>query len=165
MRFAILASGPSMSRALADSLRDENCIAVNNVYELAPWAMALCAQDHEWWRKHPEAKQFAGRKFTTNRIDGVETVKSDYVTRQSSSGVLSLEVARILGATEIHLHGFDNKGTHYFGAYKNGLNNTTRERFEVFQKQFAQIGAYLKKLGIKVVNKTPGSALRAFPFE
>lgn len=163
MRFHILATGPSMSQELADSLRSENCVVVNNAFELAPWAMALCAQDHSWWRVHPHAHKFAGRKFTANRITDVERVTSDYVGRDSSSGVLSLEVARLLGATEIHLHGFDNHGAHYFGKHKAPLNQTTPGRYEVFQQQFAAIGKFLAKEGITVVNKTPGSALRAFP--
>ncbi len=163
MRFCILATGPSMSQALAESLKGENCIVVNNAFELAPWAMALCAQDHNWWRVHPEAHQFAGRKFTANRIAGVETIACEYVQRQSSSGVLALEVAHMLGATEIHLHGFDNHGTHYFGKHPAPLNTTTPGRYEVFQQQFADIGKFLEKQGIKVVNKTPGSALRTFP--
>lgn len=157
-----------MSQALADSLRSETCIAVNNCYQLAPWAKALCAQDHAWWKLHADAHQFAGRKFSANNIGGVEQVHSDYVGRQSSSGVLALEVARRLlgGAREalIELHGFDNRGSHYHGEHPAPLNKTSPERFKVFEQQLAALGGEMKKAGIRIINCTPNSALRCFPF-
>lgn len=162
-----------MSQALADSLRGEICIVVNNCYQLASWADSLAAQDHAWWKAHPDALQFAGRKFSANRITGVEQVFSDYVGRPSSSGVLALEVARrrllqnrkIEVGDEIELHGFDNRGTHYFGIHPEPLRNTTADRFKVFEQQLSALGAEMKKAGIRIVNKTPGSALRCFPHE
>lgn len=163
MRICILATGPSMSQSLADSLRSNNCIVVNDAYQIAPWAMALAAQDHEWWRVHSDAKQFTGRKFSANRIDGVEQIYSDYVQRQSSSGVLALEVARRLGAKEIELHGFDNRGTHYFGLHPEPLHQTSAERYGIFEQQLSSLGGEMAKAGIRIVNKTPNSALRCFP--
>jgi hypothetical protein len=156
-----------MSQGLADSLRGERCVVVNDCYQLAPWAEALCAQDHAWWKVHPDAMQFAGRKFSANRIQGVEQVHSDYVQRPSSSGVLALEVARrLLAGTadrQIDLHGFDNRGTHYFGPHPEPLRNTSEERFKVFEQQLAALGGEMKKAGIRIINRTPGSALRCFP--
>ncbi len=153
-----------MSQALADSLRGEHCIAINDCYKLAPWADALVAQDHNWWNVHPDAKQFAGRKFSANKIPGIEQVYCEYIQRQSSSGVLGLEVARSrYFAKEIDLYGFDMRGDHYFGKHPMPLHNTTPARYEVFQQQFAAAGEFLAKCGVRVVNRTHGSALRAFP--
>lgn len=183
MKCAILAPGQSMSQAVADSVRDYPLvIAVGNVGidtlngdghlfpALAPWAHALVAQDRGWWRMHPKAKEFAGRKFSTNKIEGAEDVEriepDSLVSSQSSSGCLSLIVAqRVFGATQIELHGFDMHGTHYFGPYTGQLRNTPVTRFEEFQNQFAAIGRHFAKIGVRVVNRTPGSALRCFPFE
>jgi hypothetical protein len=125
MKICILATGPSMSQVVADSVRGNYVIAISNAGiefvdaknvthpALAPWAQELCAQDHAWWREHPQAHQFAGRKFSANKIVGVEQVVSDYVQRQSSSGVLALERARHAGEEtgilEIELHGYDNR--------------------------------------------------------
>lgn len=171
MKVCILAPGPSMSQALADSLRSEICIVVNNCYQLAPWADSLAAQDHAWWRAHPDALQFAGRKFSANKIAGVEQIFSDYVGRPSSSGVLALEVARrrllqgrnIETGDEVELHGFDNRGTHYFGPHPEPLRNTTAERFKVFEQQLSALGKQMQKAGVRIVNKTPNSALTCFP--
>lgn len=167
MKVCVLATGPSMSQGLADSLRHENCIAVNNAYQLAPWAIGLCANDSAWWRAHPDAKEFAGRKFSTNRIEGVERIDKDpLASPQSSSGCLAVLIAqRIFDAKVIELHGFDNRGSHYFGPHPEPLRNTSETRFSEFQNQLDAIGRHLSKLGVRVVNKTPGSALRCFPFE
>lgn len=155
-----------MSQAVADGVRGNIVIAINNAYKLAPWADALCAQDHEWWRVHSDAKQFAGRKFSANRIVDIEQVFSDYVQRQSSSGVLALEVARRYGAKhnlwDIELHGFDNRGTHYFGPHPEPLRNTSEERFRFFETQLSALGGEMKKAGFRIINRTPNSALTCF---
>jgi hypothetical protein len=168
MKACVLAPGHSMSAAVADSVR--NCpavIAVGNVgIDFAPWAHALCSQDRQWWLQYPQAHQFAGRKFSTRKIEGVETIDSDrdLLSSASNSGALALIVAhRIFAATEIDLHGFDMHGSHYFGKYKEPLRNTAATRFNEFQHQFAAIGKFLEKEGIRVLNRTPGSALRCFP--
>ena len=165
MHFVVLAPGPSMSQSVADSVRGENVICVNNTFELAPWALALCAQDYRWWRAYPAARDFAGRKFTTNVIDGIERILDPAVVATgSSSGLLGLEVARsVFGATSIDLYGFDNHGTHYFGKHPDPLRHTHAARFQVFNQQFTQWARQFKD--VRVVNRTPGSALTAFPFE
>ena len=113
-----------------------------------------------------QAHDFAGRKFSTRPIDGVEQITNTLVSSQSNSGALALIVAhQVFAATDIELHGFDMQGSHYFGAYEEPLRNTSVTRFNEFQHQFAAIGAYLKKQGVRVVNRTPNSALRCFPFE
>lgn len=168
MLINILATGASMSQELADSLKGQNCIVVNDAYKLAPWAMALCAQDHEWWRVNPDAKLFQGRRFSANKVPGTEQVFSDYVQRQSSSGVLGLEVARRLlmdsrdNEKIIALHGYNNSGTHYFGRHKEPLKNTSPSRFAIFEQQLTALGSEMKKAGIRIINKTPNSALECF---
>jgi hypothetical protein len=74
---AILASGPSMSQAVADTVRGRvRVIAVSNqgiptrcpdgsVRELAPWADVLYSSDRAWWTNNREAAlRFAGVKLT-----------------------------------------------------------------------------------------------------
>lgn len=178
MKICILATGPSMSQAVADTVRGNYVIAISNAGiefvdakkvthpALAPWAQELCAQDHAWWREHPQAHQFAGRKFSANKIVGVEQVVSDYVQRQSSSGVLALERARHAGdetgIREIELHGYDNRGTHYFGLHPAPLNNTHTGRFHFFAEQLKNLGDEMKRAGFRIINRTPNSALTCF---
>jgi hypothetical protein len=151
-----------MSQAVADSVRGQKVGVVTSAYPLAPWADFLAATDAGWWRNYPGAIRFAGAKYSAAKIcDEVEQIKTPHVGLSSSSGVLALEVAKQRGATRILLLGFDHKGTHYFGPYKNGLRNTPDRRRKEHAEQFAQWGRVNKD--IEVINCTPGSALSCFP--
>lgn len=159
MMFAVLCTGPSMSQAVADSVRHLRVIAVNGTHELAPWADALVANDTSWWNKNPQAMQFAGRKFSGNRIKGVERI--EHFESCMCSGVLALEVAKRMGAKKIIILGADFHGSHYFGDYANGLANTTDTRRRMHAAQFKTW-----KRGnpmVSVFNCTEGSKLECFP--
>lgn len=158
----VLAPGPSMSQELADRVRGENVVAVNNAYQLAPWAAALVANDRKWWDEHPESKQFAGRKFCTKTISGISRHHGKGVRGDANSGMLGIDVAlEVFKATEILLLGFDFQGTHFFGRYTNGCSNTTTSSRNKHQRQMKAWRMLHPK--VKVVNLTPGSALKAFP--
>jgi hypothetical protein len=163
LEIVLLAPGPSMSQALADSLRGAGMVgAVSNCFQLAPWAAFMVAQDRQWWQKHPETREFKGRRFSANRmIPGVERVDRSFTNW--NSGVLALQASMLLGATRILLYGFDMHGSHFFGTYTNGLGNTTDLRRKVHLKQYADWAR--KNHAVTVINCTPGSALRCFPFE
>ena len=47
----LLAPGPSMSQALADSVRGCRVGAVTSALPLAPWAEFVAASDVSWWRR------------------------------------------------------------------------------------------------------------------
>lgn len=162
MQFVLLAPGPSMSQAVADSVRGCRAGVVTSAYPLAPWADFLAATDAGWWLRTPDAKRFAGDKYSAGRIgDDVTRISTDLVTSSTNSGVLALEVAKQRGATKILLLGFDHHGTHYFGPYTNGLRNTPERRRLEHMRQFEQWGRANK--GIEIFNCTPGSALKCFP--
>lgn len=158
---AILGTGPSMSHAIATALRGRCCvIAISDAFRLAPWADALVSTDAAWWKAHPEALKFAGRKFCSARFPGTEQIylKPHYAPG-SNSGFQGMRVAEgVFKATKILLLGFDMHGTHYFGAHRAPLRNTTPPRFRAHIQQCA------KWRGCAVVNCTPGSHLKAFPF-
>lgn len=160
--WAILATGPSMSQAVADSVRGRcGVIAVNDAYRLAPWADALVANDAKWWRYHSQALRFAGRRFCSSRIVGTEPLPPS--ARHSAccnSGLQAMRVARdVFGAQLIVLLGYDQRGLHFFGAHPQPLRNTSAQRRAVHQKQFAAFDT----TKCQVVNCTPGSALQCFP--
>jgi len=72
---AILASGPSMSLAVADQVRAAGmpAIVINTTHRLAPWAAMLYAADIEWWQ-HPsnaDAATFAGLRVSCQQVPGV----------------------------------------------------------------------------------------------
>lgn len=161
-RFAILCTGPSLTPAQVAAVRGLRVITVNNAFELAPWAEALVAQDSTWWKVNPHAKKFAGRKFSTREMPGVEQIfPTKKLVNSTCSGVVALELAKQLGMKVGLLLGADMHGSHYFGDYTNGLNNTTEERRKAHKRQFAEWQAANQKLS--VINCTPGSALDCFP--
>lgn len=160
----ILATGPSMSQTLADSLRGRNAIAIADAYRIAPWAYAMVAQDIAWWRHHKDAIKFTGRKFSTNKIAGVERFDSCQAVGQafgtgSNSGLIACVIAQWLGAKRIELYGFDMHSDHFFGKHPEPLKNTTFQRFATMRQDFAR----WNHDGIEVVNMTPNSSLTCFP--
>lgn len=158
---AVLATGPSMSQAVADEVRDAGCraVAVSDAYRLAPWADALVSHDAGWWNVHQDALQFQGRKFCSVPRRGTETLPvSPEFGHGCNSGLQGMRVARDLyGATRILLLGFDMHGTHFFGKHQEPLRNTSATRRREMLAQFGQWRG-----GCEVVNCTPGSALKQF---
>lgn len=161
MIFAVLATGPSLTQAVVDAVHDRvKVVAVSDAYRLAPWADALVSTDFAWWRRHPEAAEFKGQKFSGmvdyQRVEGVERIPGENAT---NSGLLGIKVAAKLGATKVLLCGFDMRrpGEHFFGRHE-GLRSTSAARMEHFKTQFERY----KPPGVEVVNCTPGSALKAY---
>lgn len=152
--WALLATGASMSQELADRVRHMPRVAVSNARELAPDADALASSDAAWWRVHPQALQFPGRRFTVAHLADVERIP---LATSTNSGLLAMHAAVLMGATRLLLLGYDLTGTHYFGPHPEPLANTTPDRFVAMRKQFA------RWTGCPVVNCTPGSALECFP--
>ena len=163
--FALLAPGPSLTQAAADSVRGLKVIAVSDAYRLAPWADALVANDAVWWKVRPDAHAFAGRKFSANELPGIEKVPNDRngVNKGTPSGALSLYVAKRLGAKRILLLGFDHRGDHFFGPHVAPLKNTPPQRWSLFGSYFDAMADIMKSEGIEVFNCTEGSALKCFP--
>jgi hypothetical protein len=164
----VLATGESMSQAVADSVRHLPRVVVNDAFRLAPDADALAANDTSWWKANPDALRFGGRKFTAQepyRRGVIERIERDaLIDTTTNSGLLGVHVARTkLGAKRILLYGFDMRGTHYFGPHPDGMSNTKPARFEVFKAQFARYAKALPK-DVTIINATPGSALTCFPF-
>lgn len=159
--WAIIATGESMSQALADSVRHLHRVVINTAYELAPDADALAANDAAFWSEYPEARQFAGRRFTAWRYTGVETLQSNLVGPPSISGVLALEVAIHLGATRCLLLGFDCRGGHFHGDYRGRAKRSTPTDWNKHRNQFK---AWQRaRPAFEVLNCTPESALDVFP--
>ena len=68
---AILASGPSMSQAVADRVGEAKVcvVAVNTTVKLAPWADMLYAADDFWIVKYEKlAAGFAGLKVISPKL-------------------------------------------------------------------------------------------------
>lgn len=160
----VLATGETLSpeqvahvRAAHEARRCK-AVAVSNAYQIAPWADALVSNDMKWWKQHPEALQFAGRRFCGSDFKGTLRLSPvPMFPTGSNSGLQGMRVALTLGATRIILLGLDMKGTHYFGKHPPALKNSTPGDFQRMLRQFQRW-----KSDAEVINCSPGSALTCF---
>lgn len=190
---AILASGPSMTQKVADLVRASGCraIAVNNQGiafgdkpAMAPWADILYASDSKWWHNYAEeVAAFQGRKVTIAASGGVDPnlitpdiyvmghggvngfdERPTHLRTGSNSGFAAVHLAVHLGARRILLCGFDMKAgnkEHWFGDHY--WRKGYRSRYDLFINSFKRAAEDFKARA-EVINCTPGSALKCFPF-
>lgn len=171
---AILASGPSMSQAVADRVRGLTTVVINDTYRLAPWADMLYAADGPWWEVHQEALSFDGLKVTASpckyhdllllETSGPEGFDPNpkRVKTGGNSGYQAVHIAIHAKAKRILLCGFDmhNKdGHHWFGKHPKPLRNPDSEVLLGRAQRFRG----LVDRGSEVLNCTPGSAISCFP--
>jgi hypothetical protein len=124
----LFGGGPSLTVADVDACYGGRCpaIAINNAWQLAPWAAVLYAADQKWWTWAHGAPAFAGLKYA---IAPMEETKYPDVQVLRNTGPLGLEreptglrtgrnsgyqavnLAVHLGAARILLLGFDMSPT------------------------------------------------------
>lgn len=177
---AILASGPSMSQAVADQVHAAGvpAVAINLTHRLAPWAWMLYAADIEWWQ-HPtnaDAWRFAGLKVTVNVgrhvPPGLLTLENSggngfdpdprALRTGNNSGYQAVHIATHAGARRILLCGMDMGGCHWHGPHPADLKVTAPATYERWRQRFAELAPLLAARGVDVVNCTPGSRLDCF---
>lgn len=164
--WAVIASGQSLTDEQVNICRISRekgllagFIAVSNVgLDLAPDADALVSHDAAWWRKNKKALDFPNHKYCRDEVNGTIMFKP-FFDRGLNSGLMACDVAhRVYKANKILLLGFDMHGTHYFGQHPEGLKNSTQIQFKRHLEQFD----FWR--GCDIVNCTPNSALKKFPY-
>lgn len=180
---AVLASGESMSQTVADQVRQSGvrCVAVNNNYQLAPWADVVYAADARWWQVYQNkgVMKCSGLKVCAESVmvEGVETLKNtgcfgfdpdrSCIRTGGNSGYQGIHLAAHAGASRILLCGFDMHGGHWHPDHDVAelLRNPDDARFLRWIPRFTELAQELSERGIEVLNCTPGSAIKCFPFE
>lgn len=192
--FVCVAGGPSLTAAQVDACRDRvdssgnqvRVIVINDGYRIAPWADVLYFCDDKWWGWHHE--KLKGWKGLIVRLDGgrhdfgdprIKVMKNygreglctltDGLMHGRNSGYQAIGLAAHLGARRILLLGYDmrageEKGKpklHWFGDHPGG---TSPRVFEQMVPCFDGLVKPLAERGIEILNCTPRSALKAFPF-
>lgn len=178
-----VASGPSLTPDQLTRARRvaQHTIVVNDCYLLAPWADVLYWADlkwHKWHAARPEFLAFAGQRCTilngtqtgdapgvfALRNGGGEGLSTDpkAIKTGSNSGYQAINIATLSGAKRVILLGYDCKRTgsamHFFGNHPDG----TEPPYALMQTRYKTMPPELEKLGVEVVNCTPGSALTMF---
>lgn len=183
----VAGSGPSLSEAPIDYIKRKSVkiIAVNDSYQLLPFADVLYACDAKWWDVHNGVPEFSGEKWSThdegsnkkittaekyglNLVKGESgkgfSVDTSVIHYGDNSGFQAINLAVLLGAKTIFLIGFDmhsKNGRHFFGNHPEPLTNNVV--YERFIKNF-DLAAQCLPEGLKIINCTPDSAIKCFPF-
>jgi len=183
----IIGGGPSVNQTQIDLVHEAHSkgiihvIAINNAYQIAPWADVLYAADRAWWGWHYEesSKNFQGLRITSSKyakmkypdvtwIEGEAhdqglSKRRDSIVQGRIGGYQTINLAVNFGATRILLLGYDMRTvggmTHWHGNHPNRQRPIWKHRIEHFKNMLPD----LKERGIEVINCTPGSALDAFP--
>lgn len=175
MKVACAASGQSLTREQLDACRAAGyrLMVVNDAWRLAPWADWMFAADRSWWEIHGAAtKGFRGERWTLGDEQhpkpwqaGLKLVRrggsGPIPANANNSGLMALFLAvQRFGATDVVLLGYDMQGDHFFGPHPPKLRR--RSNFPKFIRTFNEHAPHLLKRA-RVVNCTPGSALKCFP--
>jgi hypothetical protein len=176
-----IGSGPSLTREDVEAVRGRaRVIAINNGYQLAPWADALYASDGAWWRWHEGAPTFGGLKFSLkgdgeivdpgvmlleNRgLNGLESDPAG-LRHGKNSGYQAIGLAVHLGAARIVLLGYDLQlgpagEKRWHAPHKDKAADAA---FDKWLPQFATLVEPLRERGIEIVNCSRRTALTCFP--
>ena len=181
---AILGGGPSLTQEQVEACRGRvKVIAINNSVTLAPWADILYFCDAErWYRWHSDwVHAFKGMVVTLRnfrlrqrhpnmkclRVDGAEGLceSSDGLRHGSNSGYQCINLCVHLGARKVILLGYDMRAvdgkTHWHEEHPQPAGAEVYEH--TMRPKFKTLVEPLGRLGITVINATPGSAIECFP--
>ena len=191
-RCFILGGGPSLKGFDFSLLRDERTIGINRAFEYIDCDIMFSMDSRFFaWVKSgklgPEAQErfetFQGLKVGL-RInpaaeahegvsyvpvlgeDGISSNISAGIYHGGNSGYAALNLAVALGANPIYLLGFDMHGDEkgrqaWF--HEGYPENQGDHVYKDFRKHFENIAPAIAERGTRVVNLTPGSALKCFP--
>ncbi len=180
----LIGGGPSLRGFDASILRGRRVIAINNSWELAPWADVLYFCDYKWWEWHGDKvtegfegryivtpsqilKDPRGRLVTLTGGTGLETDPGG-LRHGSNGGYQAINLAYHFGAKRIVLLGYDmtaDKRTHFHDGHPTTKMDAYRRTLEFSMlPKFPTIVEPLKKAGVEVINATPGSALKCWPY-
>lgn len=178
----VVASGQSAADIVPHIPPAAPIIAVNRSFELVPHARALYAADVGFWQFYPAARDFAGTKIcpsgAVKRVcPSVKVVRIHRDTNGSmvreppgvigsggNSAFQAINLAVQWGATRICLVGVDYCGNHWHPDHPAGLRNPNASQFRMWAKVLDAQAPLLASWGIEVLNLSPVSALKAYPY-
>ena len=179
----IIGGGPSLNDCDLTLIHDKRVIGVNQAFRLGSWVDVLYFGDCSFYKDNiKDIRAFAGLKISScGRIPvqgwpgvlrlkrkkprGIET-RPNSVSWNGNSGASAISIAAHLGAKRIVLVGFDMRKVeekhHWHSHYKD--RGKTWDPYIVHMKGWPTIAQDAKKIGIEIINATPGSAITEFPF-
>lgn len=195
-----IASGPSLTRAdcevvrrwrsdarpagRGDSRREpgesRKVIAVNNCWQLAPWANAIYACDRLYWAEYAKQirDQCSGEFWTINKqaatVHGLNLMPYEdgsgppfhagILRTGGNSGYQAVNLAWVFGASRIILLGFDMGATggrlHWHKDHSGKLHNPVPQKFRNWVRAFNLMAS---ACSVPIINCSRESALTCFP--
>jgi hypothetical protein len=181
---AIIASGPSAKKAGIDLLQGRaRVLAINESWQLAPWADALYGCDGRWWRWRGGVPKFKGLKigydFDSNEFAEIHRIvipdrKCDTILLEplghigagGNSGFQALNLVAQFGARRILLVGYDMRvdlGAHWHPPHYPPLSNPhPNDNLPRWRKAIDGAQKCFSALGIEVINCSAVSLLREY---
>ncbi len=164
-------------------------MAINESWQLCPWADVLYGCDPTWWNLRLGVREFAGLKISRERdnkdlawpalADDIHKIKieryCDRLLRDEigkigsggNSGFQSLNLAVQFGAKRILLIGYDmrvDRGEHWHPRHPMPLSNPhPNDNIPRWRKAIDGAAGVLAALGIRTINCSLESALTAYP--
>lgn len=156
-------------------------IAINNSYQIAPWADVLYACDRIWWDWHyKNTEDFEGLRITRDPFakdkypaliwirgethnNGLSK-SQDSIVNGEIGGYQAINLAVNYGAKKILLVGFDMRTIGGLSHWHGDHPNHHKTFFESHTEHFKNMIPDLEERKIEVINCTPDSAIDAFPF-
>jgi len=154
-------------------------IVTNSTYKLANYADVLYAVDFQWWRHNIDdvRESFMGdvwtqdvgaaERFNLNLCRGCyrEGLGENVIHTAGNSGHGAINLAYLFGARRILLLGFDMREVdgrkHWHPDHPAPL--VQKQQFGEWIHKFKKTAEDAKRLGVEIINCTPGSALPWFP--
>lgn len=173
-RVFVLGSGPSLTQADVDRVRNEHVICANSSVKYAPWADVLYACDLAWWKRNQDLwRDFKGIKATWSK-PAADLFRLTYIKGKNGqglgrkclhagggSGYMAIGLAYLMGARKICLLGFDSQHTggksHFHGDHP-GANPSPRE-LKLWAALYPRLYNDLQSEGVELVNCTRRTAL------
>lgn len=182
---AIIASGPSAKAAPISLLRDKaKVIAINESYQLCPWADVLYGCDAAWWRMRQGVVAYGGLKISQDaeacsiykdirkvnvepRSNELKVGTIGHLGAGGNSGFQALNLAVQFGVYQVILIGFDMRvdlGEHWHPRHYPPLSNPhPNDNMPRWRKALDGAADTLKILGVDVLNCSAVSLLKAYP--
>jgi len=181
---ALIASGPSARKSNIAVLKDRaKVIAINESYQLCPWADALYACDGEWWKLKNGVPEFHGIKISQDPVacklyPDVKKVEVDkysneiklheygYLGAGGNGGFQALNLAVQFGCTKIMLVGYDMRvdlGEHWHKRHQMPLSNPhPNDNLPRWRAAIDGAAKVMRALGIEVINCSAVSLLKQY---
>jgi hypothetical protein len=179
----IVASGPSAGEEnLVDLEGRCRIIAVNNSWQLVPFAEILYGCDWDWWHRYNGVPNFKGMKVSIDKAackkypdikrmyvkkqdDKLELIKPGHTGWAGNSGFHAFNLAVQQLPKKIILVGYDmtiRHGLHWHGSHQKGMNNPREANIKRWIRAMDATAEIVAMMGIRVINASKVSMLSNF---